>query len=592
MKKILLSLFTLLSSLTAFSQQTPFCLGADISWCTEMEQRGNKLYNYQGEEREATALMKEMGINAIRLRVWVDPSAHGNWCDKNDVLVKALRAKNLGMDVMIDFHYSDWWADPAKQNIPKAWEKHKYKQMLKDLADHTREVLTLLKDNGVTPKWVQVGNETSRGMLWSVEMDPVTGWEKKDEKGNTIITHTMGHLDREPQQYAGFIRAGYDAVKEIFPEAKVIVHLDDGFDDRLYDRNLGALRDNGAKWDIIGMSLYPYWAMKGGKESSAMHTIADCIKNIRRVSKKFGTDVMIVETGFEVDDKRPYVMEAGRQQLQDIIRMCRTEVYGHCLGIFYWEPTCRPGQYKLGAFNGEGKPTAIMRAFTGEAMRQGLTGEPSTSDYALVKKQYDRPVVVMETTEGNIVLELYNETPIHRDNFLKLANTGAIDSTLFHRVIMDFMIQGGDPVSKYADATTTEFPAEQLGDHDVLDSEGKPYELPAEIVYPQLFHKRGALAAARESNDVNPERKSSSSQFYIVWGSWPARKSSSGKSVEPLPYYKDNMAPGTPHLDGEYTVFGEMIDGFEVVQKIQRRATDKYDRPIKDVRLLRMYQLR
>ena len=131
-----------------------FTLGADISWVTEMESKGEKLYNYKGEERETFQLMKEMGMGAVRLRVWVNPAKHGNWCDKEDVLAKAKRAQALGMDVMIDFHYSDWWADPAKQNIPEAWTKHKYKQMLTDVANHTTEVLTLLKDNGIDVKWV------------------------------------------------------------------------------------------------------------------------------------------------------------------------------------------------------------------------------------------------------------------------------------------------------------------------------------------------------------------------------------------------------------------------------------------------------
>ena len=97
---------------------TAFYKGADISWVTELESKGQKFYNTSGQERECTALMKEYGMNAIRLRVWVNPSAHDNWCNKEDVLVKAKRAKALGMEVMIDFHYSDWWADPAKQNIP------------------------------------------------------------------------------------------------------------------------------------------------------------------------------------------------------------------------------------------------------------------------------------------------------------------------------------------------------------------------------------------------------------------------------------------------------------------------------------------
>ena len=123
MKKVLygaaLSIGLLFSSCAANEPvEQEFWLGADISWATELEARGHKLYNNEGEERECTELMKELGLNAVRLRVWVDPSAHGNWCNKEDLLVKCRRAKDLDMAIMVDFHYSDWWADPAKQNIP------------------------------------------------------------------------------------------------------------------------------------------------------------------------------------------------------------------------------------------------------------------------------------------------------------------------------------------------------------------------------------------------------------------------------------------------------------------------------------------
>ena len=111
MKKSFLVYALLLCFLSfSFAQQTDFIIGADISGITEMEAKGQKLFNFNGEEREGTALMRELGMDAVRLRVWVDPAKHGNWCNKEDLLVKALRAKTLGMDVMIDFHYSDWWA--------------------------------------------------------------------------------------------------------------------------------------------------------------------------------------------------------------------------------------------------------------------------------------------------------------------------------------------------------------------------------------------------------------------------------------------------------------------------------------------------
>lgn len=580
-----------------------FTLGADIGWNTEYEQRGYKLYNWLGEERECTALMKELGMNAIRIRVWVEDTkgldSHGQpYCCKADVLEKARRAKALGMDIMIDFHYSDWWADPNKQNIPKAWEKLSYKKMLKAVADHTVDVLTMLRQNDITPRWVQVGNETSNGMLWSVEMDPATGWEKKDADGHTIITKTMGHWEQNPQQYAGFVAAGYDAVKQVFPDTKVIVHLDNGFDNALYNKNLDIIRDNvGQKWDIIGMSLYPYWSVESGKEPNAAYTIADCLRNIRQLSKKYNCDCMITETGYEVDEKNPWVMEQGREQFSTLLHRVRTETNGHCLGVFYWEPECRPSQYKLGAFTEDGRPTSILRAINNHLLSAGNTACLSG---------YDRKVIKLTTTEGDIFVELYNETPLHRDNFLRLAESGAFNAMLFHRVIENFMIQSGDPDSKTAPATSADSPAPELGNSDVPTADGS-ITIPAEIIYPQFFHKRGALAAARESDDNNPELSSSSSQFYIVWGKWPVTRGKTpyrpllgyyetdaetgnaavhrkywDKAAEPKP----ETQPGTPWLDGGYTVFGEVISGLDIVDKIQKAETDSNDRPLNDIRII------
>ena len=340
-----------------------FYKGADISWVTELESKGHKFYNANGDERECTALMKEYGMNAIRLRVWVDPKEHDNWCNKEDLLVKAKRAKALGMEVMVDFHYSDWWADPAKQNIPASWKGHSNEEMKKDLANHTKEVLQLLKNNGITPKWVQVGNETTNGMLWSVKTNE-QGWEIKDENGNTTITESMGHATRNPEQYAGFFKAGYESVKEIFPNAVVIVHLDNGFDEDLYNWNLDILKNNGAKFDMIGMSLYPYWA-ESFHNKTAEQTISGCMANIQKVKAKYGCDVMIVETGMLCADEQgklasASVLEEGYKQLARIIKESK-EV--GCKGVFYWEPECKPSQYKLGAFTEDGFPTRIMDAF-------------------------------------------------------------------------------------------------------------------------------------------------------------------------------------------------------------------------------------
>lgn len=324
-----------------------FAKGADISWVTEYEAKGYGFYNAAGEKRECTALMKELGLDAIRLRVWVNPDEHDGWCDKEDLLVKAKRAKSLNMDIMVDFHYSDWWADPSKQNIPDAWKSHTYEQLKTDVADHTNEVLQLLKENQITPKWVQVGNETSNGFLWDI-----------------------GKADKNPKQYAGLFAAGYDAVKKVFPETIVIVHLDNGFSNGLYNWNLDILKNNGAKWDMIGMSLYPYWAMQNTDFSykTADAVITDCIANIKKVSAKYNCDVMIVETGMECADNNgnlatSAVLAEGKRQLARILKECKENTGGHCKGVFYWEPECKPSQYRLGAFTENGRPTVIMDAF-------------------------------------------------------------------------------------------------------------------------------------------------------------------------------------------------------------------------------------
>ena len=243
-----------------------------------------------------------------------------------------------------------------------------------------------------------------------------------------------------------------------------------------------------------------------------------------------------------------------------------------------------------------------------------------------------RTQVKIETTMGDIVVELYNETPKHRDNFIKLAKEGVYDSTLFHRVIRQFMIQAGDPESKHASDTA------QLGGGDV------GYTIPAEFE-PKFFHKKGALAAARMGDDVNPERESSGCQFYIVTGrkfreaqlldmagqknnarmdtifnqlarkhmkeiyklrkagddaalmelqdSLEAQAYALYKEEEPFMFTPEQLAAystigGAPHLDGAYTVFGQVVSGIETVEKIEGTKTGKADRPVENVRILKM----
>lgn len=310
-----------------------FYKGADISWTTELEAEGHHFYDFQGNEQECTSLMKKLGMNAIRLRVWVNPK--NKWSSKEDMLELAKRVKANHMELMVDFHYSDWWADPGKQNVPQAWKGLSYEEMKKALAAHTKEVLQLLKNHGITPKWVQVGNETSDGFLWE-----------------------MGRASTQMAQYAGLTTAGYNAVKSIFPEATVIVHLDNGFDNNLYNYIFDGLKQYGGKWDMIGMSLYPYWSVLYKKVANADEAINGCMENIRRVGKKYNCDVMIVETGME--SAQP---EEGEKLLRRILSEAQNNTQGYCKGVFYWEPECKPSTYALGAFTEDGHPTCIMKAF-------------------------------------------------------------------------------------------------------------------------------------------------------------------------------------------------------------------------------------
>jgi len=302
--------------------------GADVSWLTEMEAAGKKFYNSAGVEKDCLQLLKDLGMNAIRLRAWVNPI--NGWNNTNDVLVKATRAKILGMKIMIDFHYSDTWADPGHQTKPAAWASQDFSSLKNSMSNYTIAFLNTLKTNSIIPEWVQIGNETNDGMLWP------------DGKASTSMSN-----------FAELIKSGYNAVKSVDPTIKVIVHISNGFDNNLFRWVFDGLKSQGADWDIIGLSLYP-----SSSNWSTLNT--QCLANMNDMVARYNKDVMVVEVGMSWDQAN-----ACNSFLTDLISKVKSVNNGKGLGVFYWEPEAYNNWqgYTLGAFDNSGKPTVALDAF-------------------------------------------------------------------------------------------------------------------------------------------------------------------------------------------------------------------------------------
>jgi arabinogalactan endo-1,4-beta-galactosidase len=305
-----------------------FAKGADIGWLTQMESSGRKFYNSSNAETECLQLLKSVGMNAIRLRVWVNPT--GGWNSSADVVAKATRAKNLGLKILIDFHYSDSWADPGQQTKPAAWSTLTLAGLQTSITQHTTAVLTDLKNAGITPDWVQVGNETNNGMLWP------------EGKASTNMAN-----------FASMINAGYNAVKAVNSNIKVIVHLSNGYDNALFRWMFDGLKNNGANWDVIGVSLYP--------DVSTWSTLnTQCLANMNDMVTRYNKEVMVAEVGMSWDQAA-----ACNAFLADIIAKTKSIANDKGLGVFYWEPEAYNNWqgYTKGAFDNSGKPTIALNAF-------------------------------------------------------------------------------------------------------------------------------------------------------------------------------------------------------------------------------------
>ena len=335
-QRIVLLLLFISSTTIALAQKKnklAFAKGADVSWLPQMEATGYRFYDTDGKEKDCLQLLKERGMNTIRLRVFVNPSqdkASGH-CSKEETVAMALRAQKAKMRIMIDFHYSDTWADPAKQAKPAAWVNLSFDALQNKVYEHTFDVLTTLKKAGVTPEWVQVGNEIPGGMLWP------------DGSTNNWA------------QLAQLLNKGYEATKAVNAKIKVIVHVDEGNNNEKFRWFFDKATEHQVKYDVIGLSYYPFWIKKDYSE-----TIADLQNNLNDMASRYQKEVMVVEVG-GVDEQ----VQNTKELLAATIKAVRAVPDHKGLGVLYWEPQGAKSWsgYGLSAWQQDGKPSPALDAF-------------------------------------------------------------------------------------------------------------------------------------------------------------------------------------------------------------------------------------
>jgi arabinogalactan endo-1,4-beta-galactosidase len=331
--EILILFLLIVVLLTPGTSQAQFVKGADIGWLSQMEATGYKFYDSTGVQKECLQILREAGINTIRLRVWVNPSndkTNGH-CSKKEVAAMAMRAKNMGMKIMIDFHYSDSWADPSKQTKPAAWANHTFSQLLNDVYNHTFDVLDTLKSIGATPDWAQIGNEIPGGMLWPD--GSTSNWS----------------------QLAQLLNKGYDATKAVDSSIKVIIHIDQGNNNSRFRYFFDNATSYNVKYDVIGASYYPYWL-----GTDYLTTINFLGNNLNDITARYGKEVMVVEVGGDYT-----LVQNTYEMLVAVIKKVSAVPDHKGLGVIYWEPEGAKSWsgYQLSCWGSDGKPTRALYAF-------------------------------------------------------------------------------------------------------------------------------------------------------------------------------------------------------------------------------------
>lgn len=316
-------------------------LGGDVSSLTKSEAFGGIYRTDSGRPRDALAILKQHGMNWIRVRVWVDPA--DGYHDLAELLSMARRAKALHMKVLVNLHYSDFWADPGKQWTPDAWQGQTFPQLKATFTDYTRGIVQALVDQGTPPDMIQLGNEINPGMLWDYAAT-WTGDSTADD--GTGVQLTVHHTENWPN-LAELLTAGYGAVKVVSPSTKVMLHLAEGGSNGTFRWWFDNITSRNVPFDVIGASYYGYWH----------GTLAALQYNLDDVTAHYGKDIVVVETAYAFtlgDDDHwgnvigdpsqlvpgyPATPAGQAANFRDVMSVVRAVPDGRGLGVFYWDPT-------------------------------------------------------------------------------------------------------------------------------------------------------------------------------------------------------------------------------------------------------------
>lgn len=323
-------------------------LGIDVSTYFE-EKKANAHYFLSGKEVDPLKVFKKNGVSHMRIRIWNNPFSEdhkpykGGTCDVNNFLDLADLANKYGYKVVPDFHYSDFWADPGKQFIPKDWASDSYETLLNKVAKFTKDTLTKLKNNGIDVDMMQIGNEITNGMLWPI---------------GKLTEHGLGAKRTNYDNLCGLLKSGIKAAKEVYPHAKIILHLERSGDALVYQEFFEEMEKHNVNYDVIGASYYPYWH----------GSFKQLFANLDACKARFKKEIMIMELGYgftledyiltnngaphlvinedkikEMKEALPYPLnEEGQAKfIEEFLSLCMKH---DVKAVFYWEPLWIPGE--------------------------------------------------------------------------------------------------------------------------------------------------------------------------------------------------------------------------------------------------------